>query len=72
MKKKVNDGGGLGSLKDAPPLPGLGKKSDYSPTGSLEHLILLIVFHFSHFLGNNSKLNQIFCNIVLMLCHTKV
>jgi len=32
MKKKVNDGGGLGSLKDAPPLPGLGKKSDYSPT----------------------------------------
>ena len=41
MKKKVNDGGGLGSLKDAPPLPGLGKKNDHSPTGSRKHLIVI-------------------------------
>lgn len=33
MKKKANDSVGLGSLKDAPPLPGVGKKNDQSPSG---------------------------------------
>ena len=34
FKKKTNDSVGLGSLKDAPPLPGMGKKNDPS-TGIL-------------------------------------